>query len=150
MGPKKALATVSCAGLDTSPFIYLLEAGENRGEGAMRLFGALRHATKVTSIVTAIEALTLCQTSERKPLADTYRLYLSSAKGIRVLNVDWPVAEKAASLRAKYSLRTPDAIQIAAALSVGAEVFITNDRKLAVVSEIEVVIFDDWMKDCPD
>jgi predicted nucleic acid-binding protein len=146
MGSKTALETVSCSAFDTSPFIYLLEGNGSRGDAAVGLFETLRQADKVTSIVTAIEVLTACQTPDRAERAKMYRLHLSIAKGIRVLAVDWPIAEKAASLRARYSLRTPDAIQVATALTGGAEVFITNDRKLAAISEIEVVIFDDWAK----
>jgi predicted nucleic acid-binding protein len=146
MGSKTALETVSCAGFDTSPFIYLLEGHGSRGLAAIALFETLRRAVKVTSIVTAIEALTACQTPDRAELAKKYRHYLSIAKGIRVLGVDWPIADKAASLRARFSLRTPDAIQLASALTAGAKVFITNDRKLAAIPGIEVVIFDDWAK----
>ena len=147
MGPQTPLESVSCAGLDTSAFIYLLEGHGNRGGTAVDLFAALRQAVKVTSIVTAVEVLTFCQTPDRADLAAMYRLYLSSAKRIRVLDVNWPIAEKAASLRARYSLRTPDAIQVATAITAGAELFITNDRKLARISEIGVLVFDDWEKD---
>jgi predicted nucleic acid-binding protein len=49
----------------------------------------------------------------------------------------------AAELRARYRIKLPDAIQIAAALAKRCEAFITNDRQLAKVSEIRVLVLDD-------
>jgi predicted nucleic acid-binding protein len=40
-------------------------------------------------------------------------------------------------------LRTPDALQIAACLAHGAEAFVTNDRRLRRVTEIEVKVLED-------
>lgn len=57
------------------------------------------------------------------------------------------MAERAAELRSAYPLRTPDAVQLAAAMMGGADVFITNDRRFRAISEIEILIFDDWAKE---
>jgi predicted nucleic acid-binding protein len=39
----------------------------------------------------------------------------------------------------------PDALQIAAAIEAGATVFVTNDRRLAKVQEIHVLLFGDYV-----
>ena len=52
-------------------------------------------------------------------------------------------AELAAELRARYSLRTPDALQVATALVRRCEVFLTNDTRLKRVAEIRVLTLDD-------
>jgi predicted nucleic acid-binding protein len=53
------------------------------------------------------------------------------------------MAERAAELRARYRIKLPDAIQLAAAISEGWEAFLTNDRRLAQVVEIRVLVLDD-------
>jgi len=49
---------------------------------------------------------------------------------------------RASGLRAKYNLKTPDAIQIAATLQAGGTAFITNDPAFKRVTEIEVLVID--------
>jgi hypothetical protein len=44
------------------------------------------------------------------------------------------VAERAAELRARYNLRTPDALQVATALVRRCEAFLTNDARLKRVT----------------
>jgi predicted nucleic acid-binding protein len=46
-------------------------------------------------------------------------------------------------LRARYPVRTPDALQIAAALSNGCQAFLTNDKRLKPVSELKILVLDD-------
>ncbi len=46
-----------------------------------------------------------------------------------------PVFERAARLRARHRLKTPDAIHLAAALEHGCDEFWTNDRRLAAAAE---------------
>jgi predicted nucleic acid-binding protein len=52
--------------------------------------------------------------------------------------VDRAIGEGAARLRARYGLRTPDAIHLATAVAARAEAFVTTDRRLARVRELEV------------
>ncbi|MDY0201998.1 MAG: hypothetical protein RBR40_13535 [Tenuifilaceae bacterium] len=47
-------------------------------------------------------------------------------------------------LRAKYALKTPDAIQLASALISLSDFFLTNDLRLKNVNEIEVITLDDF------
>ena len=54
-----------------------------------------------------------------------------------------PIAERAAQLRAHHNLQTPDAIQVATALHAGASGFVTNDRRLSRVVELDVFVLDD-------
>jgi predicted nucleic acid-binding protein len=50
------------------------------------------------------------------------------------------VIERATDLRAKYNLKTPDALHYATAVEVGAKVFLTGDRALARCVEVPVEI----------
>jgi predicted nucleic acid-binding protein len=49
---------------------------------------------------------------------------------------------RATDLRASYStsLRTPDALQVACALTANADQFLTGDKKLSVIQEIDINI----------
>ena len=146
MGSGRPLTRIACAGLDSSPFIYLIEGEGDRGTAATELFQQLSGIPKVTSTVSVVELLTCRGARTGNPLTPIYRQYLSQSSGLRVLNVDWELAERAAELRSLYPLRTPDAIQLAAAILGGADLFITNDRRFMSVREIRVLIFDDWVE----
>lgn len=54
-----------------------------------------------------------------------------------------PLAEQAADLRARYNLRTPDAVQIATAIDTGCDAFLTNDIALKRVTEICVIVLSE-------
>lgn len=55
------------------------------------------------------------------------------------------MAEIAAQLRAIKNLRTPDAIQVVTAIQQGARFFLTNDVRLASLSEIEVLVLNNLL-----
>ena len=48
-----------------------------------------------------------------------------------------------AEMRAKYNLRTPDALQLSVAIEHKADYFLTNDTRLKAVTEIQSVILSD-------
>src|SRR5262245_40277205 len=50
------------------------------------------------------------------------------------------VVERATDLRAKYNLKTPDALHYATAIEFGATVFLTGDRGLARCMEVPVEV----------
>ena len=62
-------------------------------------------------------------------------------------SLDPDLALRAARLRAHYQIRTPDAVQLAAAIEFGARLFLTNDDRLRKVTEIEVVVLERWLQE---
>jgi predicted nucleic acid-binding protein len=50
------------------------------------------------------------------------------------------VIETATEFRARYNLKTPDAIHYATAVEIGAATFLTGDRTLSRCSEVPVEI----------
>ncbi|MBU7029084.1 MAG: PIN domain-containing protein [Theionarchaea archaeon] len=78
-----------------------------------------------------------------KDLAEKYREILLYSDNLSTFPVSNEVADKSAELRAKYRIRTPDAIQIATALHGEASTFLTNDKNLKKVEEIDIItLFD--------
>lgn len=93
----------------------------------------------VTSSVTLLEVVVKPLREGQIAIAKQYRDILTTAPGIEVFDVTSAVAEQAAQLRAKYNLRTPDAIQLATSIELGADYFLTNDNRLKAVDETIVV-----------
>jgi predicted nucleic acid-binding protein len=58
------------------------------------------------------------------------------------MEVSSTIAEQAARLRAVYDIRTPDAIQISAALNAGATHFLTNDIRLPKIADLRILSLD--------
>jgi len=58
---------------------------------------------------------------------------------IELLDITAAIAEQAAQLRAKYNLRTPDPIQLATCIELGADCFLTNDNRLKAATETIVI-----------
>ena len=140
------LAGHEIVGVDTSPFIYLWERHPRYFNLAEELFQHLRQpqVQGVTSIITLIEACIHPQQQGRPDLVEAYENALLHSQQVRLLSIDIALARKAVALRATYNIHIPDALQIAAALESGATLFVTNDRRLTKVREIEFLLFDDY------
>ncbi len=76
-------------------------------------------------------------------LQNDYRDVMLNSANFETVFIDTSIAESAADLRARYNLRTPDALQIAVALEKGCEAFLTNDGQLKRVTELRVLILDE-------
>jgi predicted nucleic acid-binding protein len=97
----------------------------------------------ITSVVTVLEISVKPLRLGRPEAADAYEALLGDIPHLTIVDLDARAARIGAELRATYGLRTPDALQIAACLAHGAEAFVTNDRRLRRVTEIEVKVLED-------
>ncbi len=131
-------------GLDTSPFIYYVEANPAYTAVIDPFFDALDRGELrvVTSIVTMLETEVRPVRNGDTALVARYDELLLHTLHIDTLDVTTAVVREATRLRARYNLRTPDALQIATALHAGASAFLTNDQRLAVVPDITVLVLD--------
>lgn len=131
--------------LDTAPLIYFIEGHSEYQKKLMDCFIANDNGdfSFITSSITLLEIL-VKPLRERKPkLVGQYKEILLNAPGILIAEVSNDIAEGAAELRAKYNLKTPDAIQVATAVENQADYFFTNDYRLAVIEEIRIVTLQD-------
>lgn len=135
-------------GIDTMVFIYHLEDHPDFSTITERLFDAVEkgkfHA--ITSLITLLEILVKPKKEGLTKAVSDYRDLLLTFQNLKFIPVDLRVTDLASTLRAKYSIRTPDAIQIATAIVEGAAAFITNDDQLKKVNEIEIVLLEEWKK----
>ena len=94
----------------------------------------------VTSSLTLLEVLVIPFRAGNLALAERYEAYLSRSQRVRLVDIGRAQLRMAAQLRALHpSVRTPDALQLAAALSAGCRTFVTNDRDLPAVPGLEVL-----------
>ena len=75
--------------------------------------------------------------------ADEIELALLHFPNLQLAPVTRAVLVHAAEMRARYGLRTPDAIMLATAVESGATLAITNDKTWRKVEEIDVVLLAD-------
>lgn len=141
------LSSHTIIGLDTSPFIYLFEHHTAYFPLVEELFTHLKSfgVTGITSIITLIETCVQPQRDGRADLVQIYEKTLLNSQQVQMVDVDPILAKRAIQLRVQYGFRVPDALQLSAALEHGATLFVTNDRRLAKVTELLVLILDDYL-----
>lgn len=134
--------------LDTAPLIYFVEENSTYLPLVRLFFENMDNGlfTCITSTVTLIEVLVYPLRQGNQSLARRYRDILLTARNLETIPLSPEIAEKAAALRAAYNLRTPDAIQTATALCSQATVLLTNDLKLSVIPDLEILILDHLKK----
>jgi len=76
---------------------------------------------------------------------DLFYSLLSTYPNLEWAVTDLNIADRAAELRARKKLRTPDAIQIATAIASGATGYVTNDKVFKRVNDIDVLLLDDLL-----
>ena len=133
--------------IDTAPFIYFIEKQRKYLDILKLIFTKINDGdiNGLTSTITLLEVLVHPLKSGNESLAEKYREVLLYSENLITFGVTNEVSEKAANLRAKYLLKTPDAIQIATGILYGAEKFLTNDPVLRKVTEIQVLVLDDFV-----
>jgi predicted nucleic acid-binding protein len=132
--------------LDSAPLIYFMEENHTYISLLRNLFTANNNGAFIfkTSVVTLMEVLVHPMRHNEQTLAEQYQEILCNSSSIDIINIDIEVAVKTAWLRAKYALKTPDAIQLATALISLSDFFLTNDVRLKNIEEIEVLTLDDY------
>jgi len=139
-------------GLDTAPLIYYIEEHPAYLESVCFFFEAVDRGDfkVITSTITLLEVLVQPFRHNNITLAEEYRSILLNSANVTTVGISESVAEQAASLRAQHNIRTPDAIQLAAAIQEGASFFVTNDSRLPEVSSLKILILDDFIKNPSD
>jgi predicted nucleic acid-binding protein len=136
-------------GLDTAIFIYFIEEHPVYLDIVLPLFESIdrRQCTAATSALTLLETLVVPYRFGDAALASRYEALLTHSRGLRFVELDRPVLKAGALLRARFGVRTPDALHLAAAMHAGCTSFLTHDRDLSKVQGMKVLQLGDYLED---
>ncbi len=128
-------------GVDTMIFIYLMEEHPTFLPVVAPLF---RRADRgggrlVTSALTLLEVLAAPYRAGNRHLAERYEALLTRSRGVELVALTHQQLRAAAQLRAATGVKTPDALQLAAAIGAGCRAFVTNDRRLPSFPGLAVI-----------
>lgn len=134
-------------GVDTSIFIYFIEKNP-------QYFSSVKHFFKtnqdgkfkiVTSSLTLMELLVQPFKLARFDLIEEYKRIFEESDFMEMINLTPEISEVSAKLRSKSGIRTPDAIQIGTAIHSNAEYFLTNDMRLKTITDISIIVLNDFI-----
>ena len=134
--------------IDTAPIIYFIEKHKRYINIVRPVFTEIDSGKieALTSTITLLEVLVHPFKTNNEKLAERYREILLNSENLTTFEILHEVSEISSKLRAKYSIKTPDAIQIAVGILYGADKFLTNDPSLKKVIDIEVLVLDDFIE----
>ena len=132
---------------DTMLFIYHFEDHVRYAPVTNMLFESWESGTNsgITSVITLLEILVKPRRDENWEAIRDYKDLLLTFPNLQLVPLESECADLASDLRARYGIRTPDAIQVASALFHSATAFVTNDDQMKQISELEIVLLDDFL-----
>lgn len=145
----RVLRKFTKVGLDSSIAIYHLEDIAPYADLTEVAFAAIAAGapTAVLSTISVTELLVKPFAEERRDLVAACERFVLALPNAAIVPPSYAVAKEAARLRARYGVRTPDALLVATALRERAGAFLTNDvrlRKLAAEG-IAVIVLEDYV-----
>ncbi|MEO7774188.1 MAG: type II toxin-antitoxin system VapC family toxin [Steroidobacteraceae bacterium] len=129
--------------IDTSVWIYHFEQHLEFGRAASAVVEALEEGRFqcVVSELTLLELTVRPLQLGRQDVADEYELLLSHFPNVQLEPVTREILLAAAALRARYRVRTPDAILLATGIGREATAAVTNDDAWRAVSGTGMEVF---------
>lgn len=133
--------------LDTAIFIYIIEDHARYRRVLRPLLRAIDggRVRAVTSDLTLLETLVVPYRVGDVTLAERYEAILTGSRNLEVVPLARPLLRAAAALCAATGAKTPDAIQVAAALSRRSTALLTNDRDMPRLPDLRVLQLDDYV-----
>ena len=138
--------------LDTAPIIYFVERHRKYHPYLLPFFMTvdMGRAGIVTTPVALAECLVHPYRDNNPELAQQFINAIVNGHNTSFILPDREIACKAAQLRAKYNLELSDALQVATCITARCALFLTNDKNLKRVQEIEVLTMGDIVESDPD
>jgi predicted nucleic acid-binding protein len=132
---------------DTMLFIYHFEDHARYAPVTNMLFESWESGTNsgITSVITLLEILVKPRRDENWEAVRDYKDLLMTFPNLQLAPLESECADLASDLRARYGIRTPDAIQVASALFHSATAFVTKDDQIKQISELEIVLLDEFL-----
>src|SRR5579884_3943216 len=128
-------------GVDTVVFIYFIEEHPQFLPLIEPPFRAVDDGRMelITSALTLLEVLVVPYRTGDHLLAARYDSILTRSRGLRIADISRDHLRAAAQLRAKTGVKTPDSLQLVAALAGRCTAFLTNDRQLPTLPSIRIL-----------
>ena len=128
-------------GVDTVVFISFIEEHPQFVPLLEPLFREVDGGRRelVTSALTLLDVLVVPFRSGDHLLAERYEALLTQSRGVRVAEISRDHLRAAAQLRAVTGVKTPDSLQLVAALAAGCAAFLTNDRNLPNIPGLRIL-----------
>ena len=130
--------------VDTAVLIYTLEVNTDYFSLLQPLWTMFqaRGIELISSELILMEVLVLPLRNNNESLVSDYEEILLNST-MQLIPISQSILKQAANLRATNSLKTPDAIHAATALSVNCDLFITNDKGFRKLSNLPVAILSE-------
>lgn len=130
--------------LDACIVVYWIEAPDPFHARFMKRLGALRtqypDASFAVSRLSWMECMVKPLRDDDQALINEYNAFFDAAQ-LRMVELTASVVQRATLLRARYALKTPDALQAACALELpGESLFLTNDKNFKKVPGLQLEI----------
>ena len=136
-------------GLDSSILIYHLEDVAPYSDLTEAAFVAIAEGSPsaVLSTISVTELLVEPFAGGQQDRVLAVERFVLSLPGTALVPPNYTTAKEAARLRARYGIRTPDALLLATALAEKAEAFVTNDTRLRRLKGegIAIMVLDDYV-----
>jgi predicted nucleic acid-binding protein len=131
--------------VDTAPVIYYIEDHPDFSEPVDQLVRSVQAGSHqlITSFITYVEVLTKPKREKNGFLENQYIRMMNQFHFFRIVQSNSEIMIRAVHFRAKYGLKTPDAIQLATAQVCRADAVITNDHVWKKITELHVVTLDE-------
>jgi predicted nucleic acid-binding protein len=127
--------------IDSNILIYYFQKHPHFGPIVRDIFYLfLSSQTKViTSTISLAEVLSI--KGDNKLVSKLQKDFIT-IPFLQILPVNENIAIKAANIRRTYGYKLPDAIQLATAIAGNAQVFISNDKRLASFRKLPVILLE--------
>lgn len=135
--------------VDTALFIYFIEEHDAYLPLVEPLFTEVAHSrlAAVTSAITLLEVLAVPYRTGDENLARRYEALLTRSRGLTLMDLSHDQLRAAAQLRCvRPQIRTPDALQLVAALSARCTALVTNDRRMPSLPSLPVLQLSDYVE----
>ena len=134
--------------LDTAPIIYYVENVSPYADLLEPVFCRIKSGgvRACTATLTLAETLVMPCRNKDYALVEKIEALLFETPDLTILPLTAEIARETARIQAEFSVKTPDAIQLATARTNGIEHFLTNDKDLKKFP-LRVTLLDDFVDD---
>ena len=141
-----ALLGVTRLGMNTDAVIYFVQADATHGVLLSSIFSriSIGQLTGITSAIMLTE--TLVRPIRNKDTAQQQKIkdLLLNSRNMTSVPANDAIAEIAAALRARYHMRTPDALHAATAINFGCHAFLTNNASdFRRITELNILVLSE-------